>query len=156
LIENGQVALDATVHGLQDALCCATLGTTRRYQLEAGSLRLTEFTSQVSEGVARAITLTAPAAGSEVSGPFVVSGTVTVSPFENNLVYRIYLPDSEEPVAEAGFIISADGLGGPGSFDLPLDFSAAGFHGPVRLVILDLSPADGSVQALASLSLMLK
>lgn len=156
LIENGRIFLDATVHGLADALCCATLATTRRYQLETDSLVLTEFASQVPDGPWRSLTLAAPAEGAELSGPFFVSGSVTVSPFENNLVYRLYLPGQAEPAAEGGFIISADGLGGPGVFDLPLDFSAAGFRGPVRLEILDLSPADGSLLSLAALNLTLK
>lgn len=155
-IKNSEIYVDATIHGVNDPGCCAALPSTRNYRLIENALVLSNFTTKTPDGAQRVITIDSPVNGSEISGPFVVKGSVTISPFENNLVYKIFLQDTPEPVAQAGFIISADGLGGPGSFELPLDFSAAGFKGSVRLEISDVSPADGSYLALNTLYFTLK
>ncbi len=156
LIKNGEIILDATIHDVDDPMCCPSLGSTRHYRLVENELVLSRFSSRTPGGAERAITLSAPINHAEVSGAFVVSGSVTISPFENNLVYSVFLPGAPEPVAQAGFMVTAAELGGPGSFELPLDFSAAGFTGPIRLEIADLSPADGSLLAMNSLFLTLK
>jgi hypothetical protein len=119
-------------------------------------LVLSSFVTKTIDGAQRLITIDTPANGAEISGPFVIKGGVTISPFENNLVYKVYVPGTADPVAQAGFTVSADGLGGPGTFELPLDFSAESFKGPVRIEISDVSPADGSILALKTLYLTFK
>ena len=155
-IKNGEIFVDATIHDTNDAMCCPSLPSTRNYRLIENELVLSRFTTKTPDGAERVITITSPANGAEISGAFVMKGTVTVSPFENSLVYSVFLPGTKDPVAQAGFTINGDGLGGPGSFELPLDFSAAGFNGPARIEIADLSPADGSYLALNTLYLTLK
>jgi hypothetical protein len=155
-IKNGEIYVDATIHGINDPGCCAALPSTRNYRLIENTLVLSNFTTTISAGAQRVIAIDSPVNGAEISGPFVVKGSVTISPFENNLVYKVFLQGTPDPVAQAGFLVSADGLGGPGSFELPLDFSAAGFKGPIRLEISDVSPADGSYLALNTLYLTLK
>ena len=155
-INSGEIYVDATIHGINDPMCCPTLASTRNYRLFENELVLSRLTTRTPSGAERVIALTSPTDGSEISGAFVIQGSVTISPFENNLVYSVFLPGTKDPVAQAGFIISADGLGGPGIFELPLDFSAAGFTGPARIEIADLSPADGSCLALKTLFLTLK
>jgi hypothetical protein len=155
-IQNGEIYLDATIHGIDDAMCCPSLPSTRNYRLVENELVLSRLTTKTPGGAERIIMIDTPANGAEVSGAFAILGSVTISPFENNLVYSVFLPGTQEPVAQAGFTISADGLGGPGVFELPLDFSAAGFTGPVRIEISDASPADGSTLALCTLYLTLR
>ena len=155
-IKNGEIFVDATIHGTNDAMCCPSLPSTRNYRLIENELVLSRFTTRTPDGAERVITITSPANGAEINGAFVIKGSVTISPFENNLVYTVFLPDTKDPVAQAGFTINADGLGGPGTFELPLDFTAAGFKGPARIEISDVSPADGSYLAVNTLFLILK
>jgi hypothetical protein len=155
-IKDGDIYLDATIHDINDAMCCPSLATKRNYRLINNELVLSRFSSKVPTGTERVITIDSPANGSEITGPFVVKGGVTVSPFENTLSYSVFIPGTKDPVAQAGFTISGDGLGGPGTFELPLDFTAAGFKGPIRIVIADISPADGSYLAVNTLFITLK
>jgi hypothetical protein len=155
-IVNGEILVDATVHGPGDPMCCASQPTKRVYRLIENDLTLSRLSTKTSDGVERVIQIDAPVNGVELSGPFMIKGTVSVSPFENNLVYRVFQPGSKDPIEQAGFIISADGLGGPGSFELTLDFSQKGFKGPLHIEIVDISPADGSTLALASIDVILK
>jgi hypothetical protein len=155
-IKNGEIFVDATIHDTNDAMCCPSLPSTRNYRLVENELVLSRYATRMPGGAERVITITSPANGAEISGAFVIKGSVTISPFENDLVYSVFLPGTKDPVAQAGFTISSDGLGGPGTFELPLDFSAAGFKGPVRIEISDVSPADGSYLALNTLFLTLK
>ena len=155
-IKNGEIYLDATIHDTNDAMCCPSLPSTRNYRLVENELVLSRFTTKTPNGAERSITIESPANGAEISGAFVIKGSVTISPFENNLVYTVFLPGTKDPVAQAGFTISADGLGGPGTFELPLDFTSAGFKGSARVEISDVSPADGSYLALNTLFLTLK
>jgi hypothetical protein len=156
-IKNGEIFVDATIHDTNDAMCCPSLPSTRNYRLvENDELVLSRFTTKTPNGAERVIEITSPANGAEISGAFVIKGSVTISPFENGLVYTVFLPGTKDPVAQAGFTVTADGLGGPGTFELPLDFSAAGFKGPARIEISDVSAADGSYLALNTLFLTLK
>ena len=155
-IQKGEIFVDAIIHGPNDPMCCAALATTRLYRLLENDLFLTHFTSKTSEGLERIIKIDSPLDGTETSGPFVIKGSVSVSPFENNLTYTVFPLTSHEPSGQAGFTISGDGLGGPGSFELPLDLSIGSYKGPVRIEISDVSPADGSYLAVTTLYLTLK
>jgi hypothetical protein len=148
--------MDATLHDINDPSCCPSMAAKRSYRLVEKELLLTRNATKTPNGPERVITIDSPANGSEITGAFVVKGSVTVSPFENTLSYSVFLPGTKDPVAQAGFTINGDGLGGPGTFELPLDFSAAGFKGPVRIEIADISPADGSNLALNTLFVTLK
>jgi hypothetical protein len=155
-IENGNIQLDATVHGPADPMCCPSQPTTRTYQLLDNALVLTRLTTKTPNGDERVIQIDEPAAGVEITGPFVIKGTVTISPFENTLAYRVMQPGASEPLDQAGFIISADGLGGPGSFEITIDLAAKGLKGPLRIEIFDSSPADGATLALATVFVIAK
>ncbi len=155
-IQNGEIFVDAIVHGPNDPMCCAALPKTGYYRLIENSLILSRLTSKTSEGSERSIQIEAPADGSEISGPFLIKGSVSISPFENNLTYTIFPLDTNEPSGQAGFTINGDGLGGPGTFELPLDLTIGGYKGPVRIEISDVSPADGSYLAIDTLYVLLK
>jgi len=154
-IQDGRVMLDMLVQGPNDALCCPTQPVTQAYQLFTNGLFLMHATSKVSNGAERVITITSPASNAEVTNPVTVTGNVSMSPFENTLVYRVYNAVNEE-VAVAPLMVDATEMGGPGTFTLDLDLTSAGVTGPIRVEIADISMADGSTLALDALCLVLK
>ena len=154
-IQAGRVVLDMLVQGPNDALCCPTQPVTQAYHLFANGLFLMHATSKTLSGAERAITITSPANDAEVTNPVTVTGNVTISPFENTLVYRIYNVTNEEVVVEP-LLVDATEMGGPGTFMLDLDLTSAGLVGLIRVEILDISMADGSTLALDAIMLVLK
>jgi hypothetical protein len=59
-LENGEVFIDAVVHGFDDGGCCPTLPSTRRYALVKNKLRLVNFTTDAPSGQKREIEITSP------------------------------------------------------------------------------------------------
>jgi hypothetical protein len=154
-IENGELTLDAIVHGLQDAGCCPQLPTTRRYALVNNQLRLTNSTTSTPDGKKRTIEIMSPADGTEVTEFVQVSGAVSIAPFENNLTYVIY-DEAGNELAKGPVTVTAPDLGAPGTFSelIPLAGIPAGTS--IYLTIQDLSAADGSILALDSVKLLVK
>ena len=154
-IQNGQIFLDATIHGPNDPGCCAAQSTQRTYQLVAGKLVLTSFISKTPDGGGRVITIDSPTNGSTVSRPLNVTGYVTIAPFENNLAYSVFDTNNNQ-VATGSLLVKADQPGGPGMFTFPLDPSRNSFSGTLRIQIEDASPADGSILSLGSVTVNVK
>jgi hypothetical protein len=153
-ITAGQIALEATIHGFEDPMCCPTLETTRHYALNGSSLTLRDFSTLAADGRWREITITTPLDGESPSS-VQVAGTVAVSPFENNLSYHLY--DSAGMELAAGPIpVTAAGLGTPGAFDTLITLNGVATGATVRLEIQDLSAADGSLLAMDSVMLTIK
>jgi len=91
------------------------------------------------------ITIEMPEQGAVVTSPVEVRGRVAVSPFENNLTYRVYdfqgnlIGSGPVPVTPTG-----PEFGGPGTFSAQVEFAGGG--GAVgRIEILDQSQADGTI-----------
>jgi hypothetical protein len=120
------------------------------------ALVLNGFSTQTPSGSSRIITIESPANGAEVEKIFSLTGKVTIAPFENNLVYKIYIPGMADPFTQGPLMVNAPDLGAPGTFELPLNFTAAGYSGPVYITISDLSAADGSLLALDALFVTVK
>lgn len=155
-IYNGEIYLDATVHGVEDPGCCPTLPTRQVLRLWQGALVLSSFVSKTPGGAERIINIEIPANDAKVEKIFSLRGSVSIAPFENNLVYAVYLPGRSEPVTTGPLMVNAPDLGAPGTFELPLNFSALGYSGPVRITLSDLSAADGSLMALDALFVVVK
>lgn len=155
-IDNGEILVDVTVHAPNDPLCCPSQPSTRVYRLIKNNLELARLSTKTPNGAERVIQISSPANNVEISGPFNIKGSVTISPFENTLVYKVFQQGSNEVLDQMGFIVNSDGLGGPGTFELNLDFSQKGFKGPLRIEIADLSAADGSILAQATLYMIAK
>jgi hypothetical protein len=155
-IRDGEIVLDGMVHGPNDPGCCAAQPVTENFRLWSGRLALTHYTSKIPDGTERIIKIDTPSQGMVVSDPFTISGSITISPFENNLAYFVFQEGNPDPVAQSAIIISAPAPGGPGTFQLPLDFTQAGLKGNLRIEISDLSAADGAYLAMDTLFVTVK
>ncbi len=89
-IKDGQIYLDATVHGPNDPGCCAAQPTKRTYRYVADQLVITSWSMTMPDHQERTITINSPMEGAEVSWPLTVTGHFTVAPFENTLAYSVY------------------------------------------------------------------
>jgi len=154
-IENGELNLDAIVHGLQDPGCCPALPTTRTYALVNNKLRLTNSTTVTPGGAKRTIEIMSPAVGTEVTEAVQVSGAVSIAPFENNLIYVIY-DEAGYELAKGPVTVTAPDLGAPGTFSELISLAEIPTGTTVHLTIQDLSAADGSILALDSVKLIVK
>jgi len=155
-IKDAEIFLDATIHGPNDPMCCPALPSTRSLRLIENSLVLSRFSTKTPDGNERVIRIESPANGTEINGPFILKGSISISPFENTLSYAVFLQGSPDPIEQAGFFVNADGLGGPGTFELALDLGKHNAKGPVRVEISDVSAADGSYLDLNTVYLVLK
>ena len=153
-IRNGEIFLDAVVHAFEDPACCPTFAVTRSYRLMGVSLVLVNAVSKTPAGQERVITIESPLDGAEASGALIVSGRVTIAPFENNLSFRVYNEQGNE-LSSGPILVDAPDLGAPGTFNVTLDLSAFP-PGRIRIEISDLSAADGSVLALDSVEVIVR
>ena len=153
---DGEILLDATVHGPNDPGCCAAQPVTETLRLWDDKLVQTRHTSKIPDGTERIIKIDSPAQDSEISGPFTINGSVTIAPFENTLGYSIFVEGKADPIMQSAVMVSASEMGGPGTFTLPLDLTTSGEKGNLRIEISDVSAADGSYLAVATLFVTVK
>ena len=155
-IQNGKIYLAATIHGIQDPMCCPTLQTKRFYALAANNLVMLKFSSRLPEGTERAIQIDSPVHGDGFSQPFVIKGSVSVSPFENSLACIIHPEGSLEEIEKSAINVNAEEIGGPGTFELLIDPAKINLKGNIRIEIADFSLADGTYIASNSVTVQLK
>lgn len=154
-ITGGEIFLDATIHGLDDPMCCPTLRTNRHYRLINNQLDMTDFTTFTPDGRPRTITIELPPNGTEVFSSVQVRGSVAIAPFENNLTYSIKDMGGVELSRGAISVISAD-LGAPGTFEAEIPIGNILTSTVVILEVLDFSAADDSLLAMDSVELVVK
>ncbi len=154
-IDNGEIFVDAIVHGFDDGGCCPTLPTTRRYALAGNQLRLVNYTTATPTGAQRIIDITSPVNGGEASGSVQVSGSVSIAPFENNLSYAIF-DESGSQLAQGPVAVAAPDLGAPGTFNETISLAGIPAGTVVYLEIQDLSAADGFLLALDVVKIWVK
>jgi hypothetical protein len=154
-IENGEIYLEAVIHGLDEPMCCPTLRTARHYRWIDNQLVMIGFTSFTPDGQPRTITIESPPDGAEMFTTVPIKGEVAIAPFENNLVYRIFDVSGIELSAGA-ITVSAPNPGTPGAFEaiIPLGNILSGTI--IRLEVQDVSAADGSLLAMDSVELVVK
>lgn len=154
-IDNNEIRLIATVHRLDEAMCCPTLETVRHYRLD-NQLDMSDYATLTPDGRPRTITIESPPDGMAVSGSIQVQGRVAVAPFENNLIYSVK-DGGDVELSRGAVTVSADGLGGPGTFDVTIPMSDTLWPGAVITVeIQDVSPADGQLLGMDSVRLVVK
>ncbi len=155
-IYNGEIYLNAVIHGFEDPGCCPNFPTRQVLRLWENTLALASFSSQTPTGAERIINIETPLNGAEVDKVFTLRGRISIAPFENNLVYEVYIPGMNEPFTSGPLMVNAPEIGTPGTFDLPLNFGASGYSGPVRITLSDLSAADGSLLTMDALFVIVK
>ena len=154
-VEEDRIYVNAVIHNRDDPMCCPSLVTTRRYLLNGINLILTDYMTKTPAGNPRAITIEAPVDGTQVSGIVRVKGSITISPFENNLIYRIY--DLGGVELSAGPVnVDAPIIGGPGTFEKAVDLGNIITNTTVRIIIEDLNVANGSLFAMDSAILQVR
>lgn len=155
IVENGEIFMDAIVHGFEDGGCCPTLSTTRRYALVNNKLRIVNYTTASPSGAKRIVEITSPMDGTEVSGSGQVSGNVSIAPFENNLSYFIY-DDAGNQLAAGPVPVTASDFGAPGTFNGTFMLEGIPPDTVIYLEIQDISAADGSWLAMDAVKLLVK
>ena len=95
----------------------------------------------------RTIKIDVPVAGDTIFSPAELSGSVSVTPFEKNLVYRVY--EGAGSLIGKGPVTVKGEQGLPGTFAASAVFSAT-TGGPGRVEVVDINQADGSTFATAS------
>jgi len=154
-IEDGEIFVDVVVHEKDDPMCCPTMWTTRSYFLNGSNLILTGYTTKTPSGEPRAITIKAPVDGAQVSGIIRLFGDVTIAPFENNLVYRVFDLGGVELSAGPVNVVAPD-LGAPGTFEKAIDLGGIITNTTVRIEVQDINEADGSLFAMDSVILQVR
>ncbi len=154
-INDGEIFLDAVIHGADEPMCCPTLRTVRHYRLVDNLLDMTDYTTFTPDGDPRTLTIEAPANGSEVFSSVTLKGSVAIAPFENNLIYRIYDLGGVELSIGAISVTTAD-PGAPGKFDGVISIGNILSGTVVRIEVQDISAADGSLLAMDSIELVVK
>jgi hypothetical protein len=154
-IENSEIFLDATIHGVDDAMCCPALRTTRHYRFVDNQLDMTDYATFTPDGKPRTIMIESPVNGAEVFTSVPIKGKVAIAPFENNLAYRIY--DVSGIELSAGPIsVSATDPGTPGTFEALIPLGSVLSGALIRIEVQDLSAKDGSLLAMDSVELVVK
>jgi hypothetical protein len=151
-IVNGEILVDVAVHASDDPTCCPSVETKRSYWLNGVNLVLTSYSTKTPVGDPRVITIEAPLDGVQVSGIIRIKGSVTVSPFENNLVYRIYTLGGVE-LSAGPISVDSIGLGAPGTFEKAIDLGGILTNTTIRIEVEDINIADGSLFAMDSVLL---
>ena len=154
-IANGEIYLEAVIHGPDEPMCCPTLRTARHYRWVDNQLDMIDYTTFTPNDEPRTIVIESPSDGAEVFTTVPIKGKVTIAPFENNLVYRIYDVSGIELSAGA-IMVAASDPGAPGTFEeiIPLGNHLSGAI--LRLEVQDVSAADGSLLAMDSVELVVK
>jgi hypothetical protein len=154
-VEDGEIFVDAIVHDKDDPMCCPTLATTRNYLLNGVNLILTNYSTKTPTGELREINIEAPVEGAQISGIIRLLGNITIAPFENNLVYRVYDLGGVE-LSAGPVTVEATGLGAPGTFEKAVDLGNILTNTTIRIAVEDINVADGSLFAMDSVLLKVK
>lgn len=154
-IDNGEIFLDAVIHGMDDPMCCPTLRTTRHFRLLNDQLEMTDYTTFTPDGRPRTITIESPVSGTEIFNSVQVQGSVAIAPFENNLTYSIKDGAGVE-LSRGAVPVTAPDLGAPGTFNEQISIGNIISGTVVVIEIQDISAADGSLLAMDSVELVVK
>ena len=155
-IRDGVIEVSMITHGPKDPLCCPTLPVTQSYKLQNGKLvpaqaaKAPTITLAAAAPVSRTITIVTPTEGQAVKSGAVVSGTVSVTPFENNLVYRVYAGSNGQVIGSGSLTVKGE-MGKPGTFAGPIQFTP-GKEQVGRLEVLDIDVATGKTFARAAVN----
>ena len=155
-IKDGVIVVSMITHGPKDPLCCPTQPVTQSYKLQDGKLlpvqaaKAPTITLAAAVPVSRTIMIVTPTEGQAVKSGAVVSGTVSVTPFENNLVYRVYAGSNGQVIGSGPLTVRGEQTK-PGTFAGPIGFTP-GKEQVGRLEVLDIDAATGKTFARAAVN----
>lgn len=154
-VARGEIFLDATIHRTDDPMCCPTFHTARHYRLFHNQLDMTDYVTFTPDDRPRTISIESPEDGAQVFSSVQIKGNVTIAPFENNLVYRIYDVGGVE-LAIGSITVTAADLGAPGTFDQTILLGNILSGTTIRIEVQDRNMEDGSLFAMDSVELVVK
>ena len=154
-IINGEIQLNANVHGLNDPMVDPTVNLTKTYRLIGEKLVTFRQTQLLADGTDREINIAAPADFNEASGSVTITGDMPIAPFENTLLVQVFNEKNTTSFTSSTMVNAAD-VGQPATFsvNVPLDKFTAGDLIVIQLV--EVSMADGSNMTLDSVILKVK
>lgn len=154
-IVDGEILLEATIHGINDTMIEPTFSVKETFGLFDQFLTLTGFSSANQGSSERLILIDLPVEGSAVSNPVQIKGSMPIAPFENNLSLTVY-DLSGLVLYQSGFMVSADNPGAPATFDTGVTIESLRSNTWVRLELAELSMADGSLLSMNSVMVKVK
>ncbi len=155
VIENGEVILDANVHGINDPMVNPTVTMTKTYRLFNEGLSLWRQTTLLSDGTIRSINIDTPVENEEVSGSVTITGTMPIAPFENNLQVQFIGQDGMANFI-GSFMVDAEEMGQPATFNVTMPLSAFPSGSLVKIQLMEVSMADGSPMLIDSVLVKVK
>ena len=144
VIEDEKILLEGAIHRINDAMSEPTFRVKQTYRLLENTLTLMSQNSTISVDQERLIDIETPEEGGEISDSVQIKGSMAIAPFENNLRLVIY-DLSGTLLFETGFMVNAEDLGGPATFDNLVSLMGIPLGIQVRLELAELSMADGSL-----------
>lgn len=151
-IEDGVVKLSARVHGPNDPMVDPTTQMSAEYSLLEDNLVMTNLISAFGGGADRVILIESPRKGDLAGATVRVTGSMAIAPFENNLSLEIRDMENNQLLHE-GFMVTSEDLGASATFDNVISLPNVTAGTRLLLVLSEVSMADGSPMALASVLL---
>lgn len=153
-VTDGRINLDALVHTDTDPMVSPSRHVMESFQLYSDFLVMVDLRSTISDAE-HSISISAPVQNQEVTGSVQLIGSMPFAPFENNLRLRIY-DDKNQVASEVPFMVQAEDMGKPATFDQSVALPAVAAGTSIRLELADLSAKDGSAISIASINLIVK
>lgn len=154
-IEDGVVKISGLVHGPNDPMVDPTTVISAEYRLFGDRLVESHLVAAFSGGSEHRIQIDAPLEGEEVSGSFLISGSMPIGPFENNLALKI-LDKAGNQLLYQGFMVQAEDMGAPATFANPVDLPSVAAGTEILVMLSELSMADGTPIAIDSVLVKVK
>jgi len=156
-IADGRITLDMMVQAPNDPFCCPSQAMTQSFKFYWGpGLVQVHATSGTPAGGVREIVIESPEESDKVTSHIQLTGNVSISPFENTLIVRI-MDVNNNQIYQGPIMVSAPDMGAPGNFYAKVDISDSPVSsGMIRIEIVDISMADGSILAMDSVEVILK
>ncbi|MCX6053409.1 MAG: hypothetical protein NTZ74_00555 [Chloroflexi bacterium] len=154
-VASGEIHLSALLHGSLDDMVSPTFGVTQVYRVLGDKLTLTSLRSTTEGSTQRAIVIDLPSDGESISDEVQITGRMPIGPFENNLSLKVLDLAGNELYA-SGFRVDAPEMGAPASFNNLVSLPALPSGAWVRVELGELSMADGSLIAMASVVVQIK
>ncbi len=155
IIENGEVILNANVHGINDPMVNPTVTMTKTYHLFNDGLSLWRQTTLLTDRSIRSIEINTPVENEEVSGSVTITGTMAIAPFENNLQVQ-FIGQDGMPNFIGPLMVNAVDMGQPATFNVTMPISSFPAGALVKIQLMEVSMADGSPMLIDSVLVRVK